>query len=178
MRVSMLGPFSPASLSHALARCPDRGHLARTSSISVRTALGAVVLTCAAPIVLAAAQQREPAKAPPKPITLTGCVQRGESAAGEYTLAEKKDSQIYRLTGTDLRDYVGRRVQIVGGVPSNRFRIVGGLKPSPNAAAQAGAMDPARAAVAASGGSAGPGKVELPEFRVKSVRPITGSCSN
>ena len=69
--------------------------------------LGAVVLTCAAPIVLAAAQQREPAKAPPKPITLTGCVQRGESAADEYTLAEKKDSQIYRLTGTDLRDYVG-----------------------------------------------------------------------
>jgi len=138
---------------------------------------GAVVLTSAAPIVLAA-QQREPAKAPPKPITLTGCVQRGESAPGEYTLAEKKDSQIYRLTGTDLRDYVGRRVQIVGGVATNRFRIVGGLKPSPNAAAQAGAMDPARAAVAAAGGSAGPGKVEFPEFRVKSVRPISGSCSN
>jgi hypothetical protein len=106
--------------------------------------LAAVVLTCAVPIVLAAAQEREAAKAPPKPITLTGCVQRGESAPGEYTLAEKKDSQIYRLTGTDLRDYVGRRVQIVGGVASNRFRIVGGLKPSPNAAAQAGAMDPAR----------------------------------
>lgn len=140
--------------------------------------LGAVALMCTATIALGAAQEREPAKAPPKPITLTGCVQRGESAPGEYTLAEKKDSQIYRLTGTDLRDYVGRRVQIVGGVASNRFRIVGGLKPSPNAAAQAGAMDPARAAMAAAGGSAGPGKVELPEFRVKSVRPITGSCSN
>ena len=85
-----------------------------------------IVLTCAAPIALAAAQQREPAKAPPKPITLTGCVQRGESAPGEYTLAEKKDSQIYRLTGTDLRDYIGRRVQIVGGMASNRLRIAGG----------------------------------------------------
>ena len=141
------------------------------------TALGAFVVTSAAPIAFAV-QQREPAKAPPKPITLTGCVQRGESAPGEFTLAEKKDSQIYRLTGIDLRDYVGRRVQIVGGVASNRLRIVGGLKPSPNAAAQAGAMDPARAAVAASGGSAGPGKVELPEFRVKGVKPVDGSCSN
>jgi len=140
--------------------------------------LGGFVLICAAHTALAAAQQREPSKAPPKPITLSGCVQRGESGPGEYTLAEKKDSQIYRLTGTDLRDYVGRRVQIVGGVASNRLRVVGGLKPSPNAAAQAGAMDPARAATAAAGGSAGPGKVELPEFRVKSVRPITGSCSN
>lgn len=140
--------------------------------------LGGFVLMCAAQTALGAVQQREPAKAPPKPITLSGCVQRGESGPGEYTLAEKKDSQIYRLTGTDLRDYVGRRVQVVGGVASNRFRIVGGLKPSPNAAAQAGAMDPARAATAAAGGSAGPGKVELPEFRVKSVRPITGSCSN
>jgi hypothetical protein len=176
MRVSVLGPFSPASLSHFL--CASRGHFARTwCGVAVRMALGAAVLTSVAPIALAA-QQREPAKAPPKPITLTGCVQRGESAPGEYTLAEKKDSQIYRLTGTDLRDYVGRRVQIVGGVATNRLRIAGGLKPSPNAAAQAGAMDPARAAVAGAGGSAGPGKVELPEFRVKSVRPISGSCSN
>ena len=140
--------------------------------------LGGFVLMCAAHTALAGAQQREPSKAPPKPITLSGCVQRGESGPGEYTLAEKKDSQIYRLTGTDLRDYVGRRVQIVGGIPSKRFRVVGGLTPSPNAAAQAGAQDPARAATAAASGSAGPGTVELPEFRVKSVRPITGSCSN
>jgi hypothetical protein len=141
-------------------------------------ALGAFVLLCAASSAHGAAQKGERSKAPPKPITLTGCVQRGESAPGEYTLAERKDSQVYRLTGTDLRDYVGRRVTIVGGVASNRLQIVGGLKPSPNAAAQAGAQDPVRAATEATGGSAGPGKVELPEFRVKSVRPITGSCSN
>lgn len=142
------------------------------------SAFGAFVLLCAASATLHASQKREPSKAAPKPITLSGCVQRGESAPDQFTLAEKKGSQTYRLTGTDLRDYVGRRVQIVGGLAANRFRIVGGLTPSPNAAAQAGAMDPARAATAAAGGSAGPGKVELPEFRVKSVRPITGSCSN
>ncbi len=140
--------------------------------------IGAFVLIAAAEIAVGASQQREPSKPAPKPITLSGCVQRGESGPDQFTLSEKKGGQIYRLTGTDLRDYVGRRVQIVGGLASKRFRVVGGLTPSPNAAAQAGAQDPARAATAAAGGSAGPGKVELPEFRVKSVRPITGSCSN
>ncbi len=138
-----------------------------------------IALMCAGPVgALRAAQKSEPSKSPPKPITLSGCVQRGESGPEQFTLSEKKGSQIYRLTGTDLRDYVGRRVQIVGGVASNRLRIVGGLTPSPNIAAQAGAIDPARAATMAASGSAGPGTVELPEFRVKSVRPITGSCSN
>lgn len=147
----------------------------------MRTALlVGIVLVCAAPAgALGQGQKPEPAKAPPKPITLSGCVQRGESSPDQFTLSENKGSQIYRLTGTDLRDYVGRRVQLVGGVPSSRrLKIVGGLTPSPNAAAQAGAMDPAKAATAAASGSAGPGTVELPEFRVKSVRPITGSCSN
>ena len=135
-----------------------------------------IVLTCATPAI---AQKRDEPKPAPKAITLTGCVQRGESAPDQFTLSENKGSQSYRLTGTDLRDYIGRRVQIVGGVASSkRLKIVGGLTPSANAAAQAGAMDPARAATAAAGGSAGPGTVELPEFRVKSVRPITGSCSN
>jgi len=39
-------------------------------------------------------------------------------------------------------------------------------------------MDPARAAMAAAGGAAGPGTVELPEFKVKSVRPVSGGCPN
>ena len=140
--------------------------------------LGGIAVICVGQALLGAAQKSEPRKPPPKPITLSGCVQRGESSPDQFTLSENKGSQIYRLTGTDLRDYVGRRVQLVGGVSSNRLKIVGGLTPSANAAAQAGAMDPARAATAAAGGSAGPGTVELPEFRVKSVRPIDGSCSN
>jgi hypothetical protein len=82
----------------------------------------------------------------------------------------------YRLTGTAVRDYVGQTVLIVGGSASKKLTIRGGLVPSPNVAAQAGAMDPARAAVASQGGSAGPGSVELPEFKVKSVRQVSGSC--
>jgi hypothetical protein len=125
-----------------------------------------------------AAQKKDKTPKPADPLTLTGCVVRGESAPGQFTLSEGKDSQTYRLTGTDLRDYVGRRVQIVGGPPdSKRLKIVGGLTPSPNIAAQAGAMDPSRAVVAAATDAGSPGRVELPEFKVKSVRPISGSCS-
>jgi hypothetical protein len=118
----------------------------------------------------------KPAPAP-KVLTLSGCVVRGETTPGQYTLEDKEGGTTYRLTGTDVRDYIGRRVQIVGGSPSpRRFTIVGGLTPNPNVAAQAGDMDPSRAANAAAGGVAGPGTVQLPEFRVKSVRPVSGAC--
>jgi hypothetical protein len=111
-----------------------------------------------------------------KPITLTGCVTRGESSASPYTLSDEA-AGAYRLTGVDVRDYVGRRVQIVGGgITPRKLSIVGGLQPSANVAAQAGDIDPVRAAEAAAGGAAGPGTVQLPEFKVKSVRPISGSC--
>ena len=118
----------------------------------------------------------KPDKAAPKMITLSGCVVRGETTPSEYTIEDKDAGTKYRLTGTDVRDYIGRRVQIVGGVPSRRFTIVGGLTPNANVAAQAGDMDPARAATASAGGVAGPGTVQLPEFRVKSVRPVSGAC--
>ena len=126
------------------------------------------------------AQEKTPPKEKQKPknemITLSGCIVRGEHAPGQYTLDDKTVGT-FRLTGADFRDYLGRRVQIIGGIPSaRRLTIKGGLTPNPNVAAQAGAMDPARAAVAAQGGAAGPGTVELPEFRVKSVRPVSGSC--
>ena len=123
--------------------------------------------------------QTKPAKPtpPPKVLTLSGCVVRGETPPGEYTIEDKEEGVTYRLTGTDVRDYIGRRVQVVGGVPSpRRFTIVGGLTPNANVAAQAGDMDPARAAMAGAGGSAGPGTVQLPEFKVKSVRPVSGGC--
>jgi hypothetical protein len=114
---------------------------------------------------------------PPKVLTLSGCVVRGETLPGQYTLEDKEGGTTYRLTGTDVRDYIGRRVQIVGGSPTpRRLTIVGGLTPNANVAAQAGDMDPSRAANAAAGGVAGPGTVQLPEFRVKSVRPVSGAC--
>ena len=120
-----------------------------------------------------AAQKPKPA---PKTISLSGCVVRDENAPTQYTIEDKEAGQKYRLTGTDVRDYLGRRVQVVGGVPSKKLVIVGGLTPNANVAAQAGDMDPARAAVAAAGGAAGPGVVNLPEFKVKSVRPVSGGC--
>jgi hypothetical protein len=118
----------------------------------------------------------KPAKPAPKVLTLSGCVVRGETTPGQYTLEDKENGTTYRLTGTDVRDYIGRRVQIVGGSPSRRLTIVGGLTPNANVAAQAGDMDPSRAANAGAGGVAGPGTVQLPEFRVKSVRPVSGTC--
>jgi hypothetical protein len=141
-----------------------------------RRIAGACALALLSASALAQNKTDKPAKPAPKIITLSGCVARGETMPGQYTLEDKEAGTRYRLTGTDFRDYIGRRVQISGGVPSRRLTIVGGLTPNANVAAQAGDMDPARAATAAAGGAAGPGTVQLPEFRVKSVRPVSGAC--
>lgn len=124
------------------------------------------------------AQDKKPAKPSSKIISLSGCVVRGETTPGQYTLEDAGGGVKYRLTGTNVRDFIGKRVEILGASPSRRLTIVGGLTPNANVAAQAGALDPARAAVAAAGGTAGPGTVELPEFKVKSIRPVSGGCPN
>jgi hypothetical protein len=138
----------------------------------------ALALTAAGAATVRAQEKSldKPAKTEPKVLTLSGCVVRDENAPTQYTIEDKDAGQKYRLTGTDVRDYLGRRVQVVGGVPSRRLVIVGGLTPNANVAAQAGDMDPARAAMASAGGAAGPGTVQLPEFKVKSVRPVSGGC--
>jgi hypothetical protein len=120
--------------------------------------------------------KKTPAPPASKTLSLSGCVVKGETTPDRLTLEDIKEGE-YRLTGVNLRDYVGQRVQIVGGVvETKKLTIKGGLTPNANVAAQAGAMDPARAAVASAGGAAGPGTVELPEFKVKSVRPVDGGC--
>ena len=82
-----------------------------------------------------------------------------------YTLVDSKGETTYRVSGTDVRPHVGHRVQIVGG-----------LIPSPNVAAQAGAIDPVQAAIAGTGEhAAGPGSVHL-ELHVARVQPLTGAC--
>ncbi len=130
------------------------------------------------PLGAQAGQKSAPAKESPKTISLSGCIVSGEKTPDQYTLEDATEGK-YRLTGLKLRDYVGQRVQIAGAVAATRRLVVkGGLTPTPNVAAQAGAIDPARAAVASAGGAAGPGTVELPEFRVKSVRPVSGGCPN
>lgn len=137
-----------------------------------------LMIVAASSLATAQKPADKPAKPAPAPkvLSLSGCVVRGETTPAEYTLEDKEAGLTYRLTGTDVRDYIGQRVQLVGGVPSRRITIKGGLTPNANVAAQAGDMDPSRAATAAAGGAAGPGTVQLPEFRVKSVRPVSGGC--
>ena len=67
---------------------------------------------------------------------------------------------------------------MVGATLGRNLTIRGGLLPSPNVAAQAGAMDPAKAAIAnMPGATAGAeGSVVLPEFRVARVRALDGAC--
>ena len=135
----------------------------------------ALVLLSVAPI--GAPDKKSDGKDPkPKTISLSGCVVKGEGKADQYTIEDKEEGK-YRLTGINLSDYVGRRVMIGGAIPdSKRLVFKTGLTPNANVAAQAGSMDPVQAAVASAGGSAGPGTVELPEFKVKSVRPVSGGC--
>jgi hypothetical protein len=142
-------------------------------------AAAAFTLVCALPLAAQdkAAQDKKAAPKPPdKTMSLSGCVVRGETTPDQFTLEDATEGK-YRLSGVKLKDYIGQRVQIAGGVvETKRLVIKGGLLPNPNVAAQAGSMDPVRAAVAAVGGSAGPGTVDLPEFKVRSVRPVTGGC--
>jgi hypothetical protein len=134
----------------------------------------AVTLICTAPVL---AQTTTPPKSNNgKPLTLVGCVERNETTPDQFNLNNPEDGTIYRLTGMKVGDFLGRRVQIVGGMPSKRFVVAGGLTPSANLAAQAGAIDQTRSANAAAAAPGGPGTVQLPEFRVRSVRPVTGTC--
>jgi hypothetical protein len=113
----------------------------------------------------------------PKTITLSGCVQHDDAKPEEFRLTDAKASKTYRLTGVDLREYIGRPVQIDGGVVVKNLKISGGLQPNANIAAQAGALDPSRAAVqAATAGSTTGTPTDIEEFRVKTVRSASGEC--
>jgi len=114
-----------------------------------------------------------------KPITITGCVAEDPSSAGAFALADvTTGSTTYRVASKDIRQYLGKRVSITGAALPPKIAIVGGLTPSPNIAAQAGAIDPTRAAMAAQGaeGNTKPGQIEIPEIRVRSVKPVAGDC--
>ena len=61
-----------------------------------------------------AGQEDSRPRRPPKTISLSGCVVRGEKTPDQYTLDDAAEGK-YRLTGLNLRDYIGQRVQIAGG---------------------------------------------------------------
>jgi len=115
-----------------------------------------------------------------KSITLTGCVARDGADATHFTLADFTSGETtYRLAGgADVRKYIGQRVTVSGLRVEPKVAIVGGLVPSPNIAAQAGAIDPTRAAMAAQGSEANgrPGTIQVPEVRVRAVREASGGC--
>jgi len=114
----------------------------------------------------------------PKTLTISGCVERDQSTPDQFTVTDAQEGVKYRVTGKDLREYVGRRVELDGGIVVKGIKIRGGLQPNPNVAAQAGALDPSRAAVqaATSGSQLPPGTEDVQEFRVKTLRTAAGAC--
>jgi hypothetical protein len=108
----------------------------------------------------------------PKLVTIVGCVASDENTPGQYTIVDGNGDAMYRLTGTNMKGYVGQQVEVTGG-PPRRFTVQGGLWPTPNAAAQAGAVDPPPAAAST---PIARGNAPTPEFRVKSVKAVPGKC--
>jgi hypothetical protein len=134
-------------------------------------------LAALALIPLVQDKAEKPKKEPTPPVTLSGCVARSDGSPTQYTLMDETGSPMYRLSGMNVRGYVGKRVELVGMEPdSQKLQIKIGLLPNATVAGQRGSMDPAQAATAAAGGSAPVGDVQLPEFRVRSVKPLDGGC--
>ena len=114
---------------------------------------------------------------PNEPVTMNGCVTRSASSSKEFTFTDNTSGFQYRLSGKDVSKLIGQPLQIVGAVDNSRLRVKTGLYPSPNVAAQAGAMDPGKAHVAAlGGGTTGSGNPDLPTFKVARVSAVQGEC--
>jgi hypothetical protein len=146
----------------------------------------AIVLACAvAAAPIAAAQNTSPPSSstasspkpdPNKPVTMNGCVTRDSSSAKVYTFTDSSGFK-YRLSGQDVSKYVGQTLEIVGVMDTKRLKVKGGLLPSPNIAAQAGAIDPGKAHVAElGGGTSASGNPDLPTFRVAQINAAKGEC--
>src|SRR4051812_32917374 len=133
--------------------------------------------------------QSQPAAPAPKvdkidpnaPITMNGCVTRDyadSKNANAYTFVDGTDGTRYHLKGKSLSKYSGMSVQVVGLVETKKLRVAGGLWPSPNVAGQAGAIDPAKAGVAAlpGGPTTGTGNVDLPTLNVTRLSLGQGEC--
>jgi hypothetical protein len=128
-------------------------------------------------LLLAQSQPAPQKKANPnEPVTLNGCVERDTANGSSYTFTDSNGLQ-YRLAGKSVAKYSGMTVEVAGIVDRSDLKVVGGLWPSPNVAAQAGSLDPGVAAVAAlGGGTTGTGRVDLPRLRITRVGIAQGEC--
>ena len=135
----------------------------------------------------APAQPTAPKKAAsPTPITtLSGCLSPDAEKPGSFTFSDSKTGVKYRLTAADEKkdeeskrgESEGKRGEIALGTGSRRVTIRGGLVPSANVAAQAGAIDASKAVIAsAPATTSGTGTVRLPEFQATQVQASKGSC--
>src|SRR5262245_5041063 len=112
-------------------------------------------------------------KADPNPsVTMNGCVTRDytdSKNASAYTFIDTTSGSRYHLKSKSASKYSGMSVQVVGTITESKKLAFGtGLYPSPNVAGQAGALDPAKVAIASlpGGTSSGTGNVDLPTLNV------------
>src|SRR5438477_6515376 len=126
-----------------------------------------MMLAAAFLLTMAGAQAPPPATSaqPPNTVTLSGCVAASPNTRNAFTLDD--EGQTYVLKGMNVRDFVGKHVEVIGVTPK-RLRIVGGLYPSPNVAAQPD--DQTKVAIATQGGPSSQSARPTIEFNVKSVR--------
>jgi hypothetical protein len=130
-----------------------------------------VLAMCASSQALSA-QSRKPAI-----IELTGCVSLSPVSSGQFGFVDGASGGTYRLNGKGVSKYAGQRVTVVGDPSRKRVRVRLGLWPSPNIAAQAGAIDPAQESIARQpGGIASGAESRLPELRVVRMRSVSGAC--
>jgi hypothetical protein len=137
------------------------------------------LIAIAATAVLLAQAPAEPQKKADanQPVTLNGCVVRETASDNSYTFTDNNGLK-YRLAGKSVSRYSGLSVEVVGIVDRRNLKVTGGLWPSTNIAAQAGSLDPSKAAIAAlpGGGTGGTGNVDLPTLRVTRVGVASGEC--
>ena len=141
--------------------------------------LGAALMIVSVATLTAQEQSKSAAQDQPKTPTaleLTGCVSLNPAVGGQYAFVDTASGGTYRLNGKNLKKYAGQRVSLVGDTSTKRLKFKTGLWPSPNIAAQAGALDPAQESIARNSGGATNLPDGTPELKVVRVHGVDGAC--
>jgi hypothetical protein len=140
-------------------------------------ALAVVLTMTAVPAVQGQPKTQEQSKAKtPTTFEMTGCVSLTPSASGQFAFVDGASGGTYRLNGKGLKKYAGQRIRILGDTSTKKVAIKTGLWPSPNIAAQAGALDPAQESIARASGGNGGIPDATPELKVVRVHGVEGAC--